>query len=237
LVITPIPQVLLVEDTAELSLWMGTALRQAGMSVDIVVDGDAALKQLTPGHRFDAVVLDLNIPGPDGLEVLDELRARDDDVPVLILSARASVPDRVLGLNLGADDYLPKPFELSELEARLAVLLRRRQRAMGEVLRFGPLTAGVAKGEILFEGRPLALTPRESSALKALMRSVPKTMSKERLHEEVFGVDGSEPEAVEVLVHRLRKKLDAQVPALTQQRVSVTTFRGLGYLLTLKRTD
>jgi two-component system, OmpR family, response regulator TctD len=223
----------LVEDTAELSLWVGAALRQAGMEVEIVADGKTALHHLAPGHRFDVVVLDLQIPGPDGLAVLDELRAGGDDVPVLILSARASVPDRVLGLNLGADDYLPKPFELSELEARLAVLLRRRHRALGEHWRFGPLAANGAKAEVLFESRPMSLTPRECAALKALLRSVPKTISKERLHQEVFGDDGSEPEAVEVLIHRLRKKLDAHLPTLTPQRVSIATFRGLGYLLTM----
>jgi two-component system, OmpR family, response regulator TctD len=225
------PHLLLVEDTPELSLWVGTALRQAGMQVSFASDGWAAQERLAPGHGFDAVVLDLQIPGPDGLTVLQGLRARNDPVPVLILTARAGVPDRVLGLNMGADDYLPKPFELTELEARLAALLRRRGQAVGEHWRLGPLYASAASPEVLYDQQPLSLTPRENSALRVLLSSAPKTVSKERLHSEVFGDDGSELEAVEVLIHRLRKKLDA-VP---QPQVSIATFRGLGYLLTTSK--
>jgi two-component system response regulator TctD len=221
-------RILLVEDTPELSLWVGTALRQAGMEVSFAQDGWTAQSSLQAGHGFDAVVLDLQIPGPDGLAVLETLRAGGDDVPVLILTARASVPDRVLGLNMGADDYLPKPFELSELEARLSALLRRRGQARGEHWRLGPLSASAASPEVLYGNQPMALTPRESAALRVLLSSAPKTVSKERLHSEVFGDDGGELEAVEVLIHRLRKKLDA----LPQPEVAIATFRGMGYLLT-----
>src|SRR6218665_1228545 len=119
------PHLLLVEDTPDLALWLGTALRQAGMRVSFAHDGHEALAQLPPGHGLDAVLLDLQLPGLDGLSVLQTLRERGDPVPVLVLTARASVPDRVLGLNLGADDYLPNPFDLSERGARLQPLLRR----------------------------------------------------------------------------------------------------------------
>lgn len=231
-VITREAHILLVEDTPELSLWVGTALRQAGMQVTFARDGWEAQRALTLGHAFDALVLDLQIPGPDGLEVLQGLRSRGDTVPVLILTARASIPDRVQGLNMGADDYLPKPFDLSELEARLAALLRRPGRELRmDIWRLGDLSASAHSGEVLHAGRPMSLTPRESAALRALLRTAPKTVSKERLHEAVFGADGGELEAVEVLIHRLRKKLDT----LPQPRVSIATFRGLGYLLTLAK--
>jgi two-component system, OmpR family, response regulator TctD len=231
-VITLDAHILLVEDTPELSLWLGTALRQLGLRVSFAKDGWEARTALASGHRFDAVVLDLQIPGPDGLEVLQGLRDRGDHVPVLILTARASVPDRVQGLNMGADDYLPKPFDLSELEARLAALLRRPGREQRtEQWQLGPLNASAHRPEVLHLGLPLALTPRESAALRVLLKNAPKTVSKEKLHEEVFGDEGSELEAVEVLIHRLRKKLDA----LPVPRVAIATFRGLGYLLTLAK--
>lgn len=220
--------ILLVEDTPELALWLGTALRQSGLQVQLASDGWQAQQALQAGHAFAAVVLDLQIPGPDGLTVLSELRARGDATPVLILTARASVPDRVQGLNMGADDYLPKPFELSELEARLGALLRRSV-AHGVLWRLGPLSAQADDGPVLCHGRPLALTPRENAALRVLLRTAPNTISKEHLHRAVFGEDDSELEAVEVLIYRLRKKLGN----LTQARVGIATFRGLGYLLTL----
>lgn len=224
--------ILLVEDTPELSLWVGTALRQAGMQVTFARDGWQATAALSPGHGFDAVVLDLQIPGPDGLEVLQGLRAAGDTVPVLILTARASVPDRVQGLNMGADDYLSKPFDLSELEARLAALLRRPGRELrADQWRVGRLTASAASLEVLNAGRPMSLTRRESAALRVLLRSAPRTISKEKLHEAVFGAEGGELEAVEVLIHRLRKKLDA----LPEAGVAIATFRGLGYLLTVSK--
>jgi two-component system, OmpR family, response regulator TctD len=227
-VITLDPHILLVEDTPELSLWVGTALRQAGMQVSFARDGWEAQAALAPGHAFHAVVLDLQIPGPDGLDILQGLRARGDTVPVLILTARANVPDRVQGLNMGADDYLPKPFDLSELEARLGALLRRPGREMrADHWRLGPLSASAASMEVLHAGIPMSLTPRETAVLRVLLRSAPRTVSKEKLHEAVFGPDGGELEAVEVLIHRLRRKLDA----LPEPRVSIATFRGLGYLL------
>ena len=220
---------MLVEDTPELALWVGTALRQSGMALSFASDGWAAQAALAPGHAFDAVVLDLNIPGPDGLSVLQTLRERSDAVPVLILTARASVPDRVLGLNMGADDYLPKPFELSELEARLAALLRRPGRVRVDVLRLGPLSMASDSGAVDWHGQPLSLTPRETAALRALLEAPQKAVSKEALHQAVFADDSTGLEAVEVLIHRLRKKLETQ----PQPGVAIATFRGLGYMLTL----
>jgi two-component system response regulator TctD len=227
------PQILLVEDTPDIALWLGTALRQGGMAVEFATDGHEANRLLQPGHGFDAVLLDLQLPGPDGLSVLQALRARGDAVPVLILTARASVPDRVLGLNMGADDYLPKPFDLSELEARLQVLLRRQGRAKTSALRWGPLEMQSDSGEVQLHGQPLALTQREAAALRVLLASAQRTVSKEQLHTEVFADESAGLDAVEVLIYRLRKKLESAVLVSgAPAGVAITTFRGMGYMLT-----
>ena len=247
------PHILLVEDTPDISLWLGTALRQGGLSVSFATDGEQADQCLQAGHGFDAVLLDLQLPGRDGLSVLQALRARGDAVPVLILTARASVPDRVLGLNMGADDYLPKPFDLSELEARLQVLLRRHGRIKPTVLRCGPLEMQADTGAVSLQGRPLALTKREAAALKVLLESPQRTVSKEQLHADVFADEATGLDAVEVLIYRLRKKLEwppaataagtvagadaALAGAGAGPAVAITTFRGMGYMLTLSPGD
>ena len=226
------PRILLVEDTPDIALWLGTALSQGGMAVSFATDGVQAEQCLQPGHGFDAVLLDLQLPGTDGLSVLQALRARGDAVPVLVMTARASVPDRVLGLNLGADDYLPKPFDLSELEARLQVLLRRQGRAKNAALRMGPLEMQTDSGAVWLHGQPLALTQRESAALRVLLASPQRTVSKEQLHAEVFGDEPTALDAVEVLIYRLRKKLESLTAASAPAQVAITTFRGMGYMLT-----
>ena len=228
---TLVPRILLVEDTPDIALWLGTALRQGGMGVEFATNGHEAERCLQPGHPFDAVLLDLQLPGQDGLSVLQALRARGDAVPVIILTARASVPDRVLGLNMGADDYLPKPFDLSELEARLQVLLRRHGRAKTAALRWGPLEMQTDTGTVLLHGQMLALTQREAAALRVLLASPGRTVSKEQLHAEVFADEAAGLDAVEVLIYRLRKKFEATVPGAAPE-VAITTFRGMGYMLT-----
>lgn len=227
------PRILLVEDTPEIALWLGTALRQGGMEVVFATDGWQAERCLQAGHGMDAVLLDLQLPGQDGLAVLQALRARGDTVPVLILTARASVPDRVLGLNMGADDYLPKPFDLSELEARLQVLLRRQGKSKAASLRWGPLEMQPDSAAVWVHGQPLALTKREAAALRVLLESPERVVSKERLHAHVFTDDSAGLEAVEVLIYRLRKKLEpSEALAGGSAGVAITTFRGLGYMLT-----
>ena len=227
------PRILLVEDTPDIALWLGTALRQGGMAVEFATDGHAAERCLLPGHGFDAVLLDLQLPGQDGLSVLQALRARGDAVPVLILTARASVPDRVLGLNMGADDYLPKPFDLSELEARLQVLLRRHGRTKTTALRWGPLEMQPENGTAQLHGQVLALTQREAAALRVLLSSPQRTVSKEQLHTEVFADEAAGLDAVEVLIYRLRKKLESSAASQgAPAEVVITTFRGMGYMLT-----
>ena len=175
----------------------------------------------------------MQLPGLDGLSVLQALRARGDGVPVLVLTARANVPDRVLGLNMGADDYLPKPFDLSELEARLHVLLRRHGRAKATLLRWGALEMDVERGAAQLHGQLLALTQREAAALRVLMASPQRTVSKEELHDAVFADEAIGLDAVEVLIYRLRKKLESAHAQTGQNNdVAITTFRGMGYLLT-----
>lgn len=223
------PRVLLVEDTPDIAVWLATALRQAGLEVTHAADGRLALEALAPGHGLDLVLLDLQLPEVDGLGVLEALRRRGDEVPVLVLTARASVPDRVLGLQLGADDYLSKPFELAELEARVQALLRRPGRMKSPLLRLEALEMAPDTGEVLWQGQALALTPREVAALQALLMSPQRPVSKDALHEGVFGAEVVEREAVEVLIHRLRKKLETLTGA---QGVRIATFRGMGYMLT-----
>lgn len=222
------PRLLLVEDTPDIALWLATALRQSGLEVTHVGDGLAALAALAPGHGFDVVVLDLQLPGKDGLQVLQTLRAQGDGVPVLVLTARAAVPDRVLGLHLGADDYLAKPFDLGELEARLQALLRRPGRMKSVALRLGALELLPDSGEVLWQGQPLALTPREVAALRGLLASPQRPVAKDKLHAQVFGEESAELEAVEVLIHRLRRKLEQRTG---ESGVRVVTLRGMGYML------
>ena len=238
-VITPSAHVLLVEDTPELSLWLGTALRQLGLQVDFAPDGESADAQLQPGHPFKLVLLDLNLPGRDGLSVLQALRQRADAVPVMILTARASVADRVLGLNVGADDYLPKPFELSEFEARVHALLRRPRQMQWTQWGVGPLSWDGNDLHFLLHGQPLALTPRETAALKTLLESAHRVVSKEQLHARVFSDAPAELDAVEVLIYRLRKKIEVPAPQADHdpsRRLRINTLRGLGYMLSDKGT-
>jgi two-component system response regulator TctD len=156
--------------------------------------------------------------------VLKRLRARGGDLPVLILTARGSTDERVIGLNLGADDYLVKPFELSELEARVKALLRRGQ-GRSPVLRVGRLEFDSSSRLVMIDGRPLPLTPRELAVLEALMARIGRPVARELLFEKVFDMDAdARPEAIESYVSRLRKKLEGS-------DVSITTLRGLGYLL------
>ncbi len=222
------PRLLLVEDTPDIALWLATALRQSGLEVVHVGDGLAALAALAPGHGFDVVVLDLQLPGKDGLQVLQTLRAQGDGVPVLVLTARAAVPDRVLGLQLGADDYLAKPFDLGEPEARLQALLRRPGRMKSVALRLGALELLPDSGEVLWQGQPLALTSREVAALRGLLASPQRPVAKDKLHAQVFGEESVELEAVEVLIHRLRRKLEQRTG---ESGVRVVTLRGMGYML------
>jgi len=216
-------RILLVEDHPELCEWVAKALIQAGNVVDMADRGDHAEHFLLTGE-YDAVLLDLSLPGKDGLEVLRNLRARGSRVPVLIFTARGSVDDRIKGLDLGADDYLPKPFVLAELEARLKALLRRSAGQNPEV-RLGDLVYDSLSRLSSVRGTPLALTPRELAVLEALLARVGRPVALDTLFEKIFSLDReARAEAIEIYVHRLRKKLEGS-------GVQITTVRGLGYMI------
>lgn len=221
-------KLLLIEDDASMQTALQRALSRRGMEVCACTDGRLALAQWT-AVQPDVVVLDLSLPGLDGLQVLEQARRQKLATPVLILTARGTVGDRIMGLNLGADDYLPKPFDLDELEARLRALCRRRS-ASGTGPEPGGQLVGTLRyekesGAIYHQGLVLELTPRELALLQALIVKPGHAVSKERLFELVFpGEAEVQYEAVEVVVYRLRKKL-------LGTGVTLVTLRGLGYLL------
>ena len=217
-------RILLAEDERELATWLVRALEQNDFHVDWVADGRLVRRSLK-ATRYDALVLDLGLPGVDGHTVLAELRAAGLGLPVLILSARDSLIERVSSLHEGADDFLAKPFELAELEARLVALVRRARGSESARFACGPLVYDSATKQFSLHHDALALTPREHAVLRALVQHSGEPLSKTEILERVFSDDHDvQPEAVEVLVHRLRKRLEAS-------GVRITTLRGLGYVL------
>ena len=225
----PRMQLLLVEDDPTMQATLHRALTRRGMEVTAVGDGRAALSQWT-ALQPDAVILDLTLPGLDGLQVLQQARSRGLRTPVLILTARGTVGDRVMGLNAGADDYLPKPFDLDELEARLRALVRRS--ADPAVAPLAPSTVQIGairydkdSGALYLHGEVMELTPRELALMHALLAQPGHAVTKDRLYELVFpGQLDVQYEAIEVVVYRLRKKLAGT-------GLTLMTLRGLGYLL------
>jgi two-component system response regulator TctD len=217
-------RLLLIEDSAELAKWLGKALQGVGYAVDLAHDGKDA-DQLLFSQPYDAVILDLELPSMDGLTVLRRLRARGSTVPVMVLTARGELSDRVAGLNLGADDYLAKPFELSELEARLHALIRRTHGVSAPVITLGPLSYESVGRVFTLGGHTLVLRPKEHAVLEVLLLRGGKAISKEKLFEKVFSVDATTgQDVVEIYIHRLRKQLH-------DSGVAIVTLRGLGYLL------
>jgi DNA-binding response OmpR family regulator len=217
-------RVLVVEDDAALARGLVAALKFAGLAVDHESDG-AQTARLAISEPYSLIVLDLGLPGLSGFEVLRRIRAAGCAVPVMILTARDAVADRVRGLDLGADDYLLKPFAPAEFEARVRALIRRGQGAPNPVLRCGALALDRATGMVTLAGEPVPLRRRELAVLTALMARAGKVVPKERLSAEIFGFDDAvAPNALELYVARLRKKLQPGGP-------EIRTVRGLGYLL------
>ncbi|MEO8057912.1 MAG: response regulator [Burkholderiales bacterium] len=217
-------RILLAEDERELATWLVRTLQQGGFQVDWVDDGRMVRRSLK-ATRYDALILDLGLPGQDGHEVLSDLREADHRLPVLVLTARDSLIERVSSLHEGADDFLAKPFDIAELEARLVALIRRSRGSDHPRFACGPLSYDSATKHFTLEHEPLVLTPREHAALRALVQHSGEPLSKQEILERVFSDEQEvNPEAVEVLVHRLRKRL-AHSP------VQITTLRGLGYVL------
>ena len=215
-------RILLAEDDAMLGDGLRAGLRQQGFQVDWVRDGLAAERELGTGD-YQAAVLDLGLPLKDGLDVLQAIRSRKNATPVLVLTARDAIPDRIKGLDLGADDYVLKPVDLYELGARLRSLVRRANGQVQELLTCGAIQMNPASRSVTFEGQSVTLSTREYDLLHALMLSVGRIMSREQLEQQLYSW-GQEVESntIEVHIHHLRKKLK---PDLIQ------TVRGIGYTL------
>ena len=227
-------KLLLVEDNLSLQTTLARTLVRQGFDVITCGDGLAAFDTWR-AEQPDLVLLDLSLPGQDGLTLLGKARAAGWRTPVIVLTARGTVGDRILGLNTGADDYLPKPFDLDELEARIKALLRRQGAAAPQPARtveragwtppFHGLQADRDDGAVYLDGQPMELPPRELALLRALLAKPGHAMAKERLFEQVFpGELDVQAEAIEVVAYRLRKKLSGTP-------VQLVTLRGLGYLL------
>jgi len=215
-------RILLIEDDKLLGDGIQAGLGQAGFAVDWVQDGalaDTALQTET----YAAVVLDLGLPKLSGLELLRRLRARGNAVPVLILTARDTIDDRINGLDSGADDYVVKPFDLDELAARLRAVTRRGQGAASALLRVDALELNPAEHRVQYRGKPVDLSAREFSLLHELMLNAGRVLSREQLEQRLYAWgEEVESNAIEVHIHHLRRKLSAQL---------VRTVRGVGYLL------
>ena len=216
--------VLLVEDDASLSDGIARILLGAGHAVEARATGSDAL-EATRSRRFDLMLLDIGLPGIDGYEVLRRLRSAQDATPVLVLTARDHINERVYGLDLGADDYLAKPFAMAELGARVRALLRRAQMRSSPRITHGPLSMDKAARRAYLAGEQLDLTAREWAVLEVLLQKVEKIVSKDSIIHWVSGWDSElSSNAVEVYVSRLRAKLE---PA----GIRIRTVRGFGYML------
>lgn len=217
-------RILLAEDETELATWLVRALGQSDFQVDWVDDGRLVRRSLK-ATQYDALVLDLGLPGLDGHEVLSDLREADHRLPVLVLTARDSLMERVSSLHEGADDFLAKPFELAELEARLLALIRRSRGGDRPRFACGPLVYDAAAKQFSLDHETLTLSPREHAVLRVLIQRSGEPLSKQEILDRVFSDERDvQPDAVEVIVHRLRKRLQSS-------RVAVRTLRGLGYVL------
>jgi two-component system OmpR family response regulator len=217
-------RVLIAEDDPVLADGLTRSLRGSDYAVDCVTDGGEADHVLT-AQNYDLIILDLGLPKLDGFEILRRLRRRGSKTPVLILTARDALEDRVRGLDLGGDDYIIKPFDLPELEARVRALIRRGQSGGGSLVTHGALTLDTVGRRVTLAGEPLDLSARELGVLEVLMLRSGRVVNKDQLAEQLYGWDEEVgANAIEVYVHRLRRKLE---PA----GVTIRTIRGLGYLL------
>jgi len=215
-------RILLVEDDAMVGESVRHGLRQDGFAVDWVRDGRAAELALA-NEVYDALLLDLGLPRKEGLEVLKSLRHHHNGIPVLIVTARDAVADRVTGLDAGADDYLVKPFDLDELAARIRALLRRRAGRAASAIKVGALTLDPATRAVSYHGKPVQLSAREFALLGAFLDRPGAVLSREQLEEKLYGWgEEIESNAVEVHIHALRRKLGQEF---------IKNIRGVGYMV------
>lgn len=217
-------RILLAEDDEILSNGISKALRQCGYTVDHVASGADADVAISTAP-FDLAILDLGLPQMEGFEVLKRMRSAGKRFPVLIVTARDGLEDRVSGLDLGADDYMTKPFDLPELEARVRALIRRSHFGAETEIVYGPVRMDTASRSITISGENVDFSSRELAVFELLLQRPGKVVAKEQLLEHMYGFDEEVSQnAVEVLIHRLRKKIEAY-------GLSVRTIRGLGYVL------
>ncbi|MEN9534168.1 MAG: hypothetical protein RIQ83_3392 [Pseudomonadota bacterium] len=215
-------RILLVEDDVMLGDGMVDALRSSGYTVDWLQQGLPALPVLK-SEEFTALILDLNLPDIDGISLLRKLRREGQTLPVLILTARDALDDRVLGLDAGSDDYMVKPFALQELNARLRALVRRSKGQAQAILEYGELLLNPESQLVTYRGEPVKLTPHEYKLLLELITQSGRVLSKEQLQQSLYGWDeGAESNAVEVHIHHLRKKFYSDL---------IRNIRGVGYII------
>ncbi|AUZ74103.1 MULTISPECIES: response regulator [Aeromonas] len=215
-------RILLVEDDVMLGDGMVDALRSSGYTVDWLQQGLPALSVLK-SEEFAALILDLNLPDIDGISLLRKLRREGQTLPVLILTARDALDDRVLGLDAGSDDYMVKPFALQELNARLRALVRRSKGQAQAVLEYGELQLYPESQQVTYRSEPVKLTPHEYKLLQELITQSGRVLSKDQLQQSLYGWDeGAESNAVEVHIHHLRKKFYSDL---------IRNIRGVGYIV------
>lgn len=225
-------RILLAEDHAAIREMVADHLAEYGYAVDGVGCGEDALAAVRT-LRFDAIVLDLGLPDMDGMELLAQLRRSHPDLPAIILTARDSVDNRLLGLNAGADDYMVKPFDLNELEARLRAVLRRPGPRQETVYAIGNLSFDTTSKDAEANGIPLGLTRRESALLEELLRAPGRVIVKDRLEERLYSFEkGGSMNALEAAISRLRRKL-----SLVRSGVRIETQRGIGYRLMISEGE
>lgn len=218
-------RILLVEDDSMLGDAVQRSLRQEAMIVDWVQDG-AEAELAIAAVSYDLLLLDLGLPGKNGLEILRDLRKRGEALPIIILTARDAVSDRIAGLDSGADDYLVKPFDPNELAARIRALLRRRDGRVEPLIVYGPLTLNLATRELHYQENLVSLSSREYSLITLLLERPGATVSREQLEERLYGWNEEvESNTIEVHIHNLRKKIGQNL---------IRTIRGVGYLLVEK---
>ena len=220
-------RILIVEDEKKVALFLKKGLQAEAFSIDIAADGVEALSMVRQ-DVYDAVILDIMLPKKDGIQVLKEMRASQLDTPVLMLTSKADVEDRVQGLNLGADDYLAKPFAFSEVLARIRAIVRRKgAETQSSVLEIGDLRMDLLAREVQRNGQPIELTNKEFELLEYLLRNRRRVLSRIILMEHIWDMHfDSETNIVDVVVNRLRRKIDDPFPAKL-----IHTVRGVGYTL------
>ena len=222
-------RILVIEDEKKTAAFLAKGLREAGFDVDVAIDGESGLKQART-TKFDLLIVDIMLPHKDGWDVVAELRGDGVRTSILFLTARDSVRDRVKGLELGADDYLVKPFAFSELLARLRSILRRAPQGEAEHLRLADLEMDMQRHKAMRSGVPLNLTPKEFLLLAHLVRSTGEVVSRDEIAEHVWDVGfTTDTNVVDVVVRRLRSKVDD--PFKTKM---IHTIRGVGYVLKVR---